>query len=70
MQKIRQLSLRGESPNEKMFRINDPEVMRVIGAQYPNLAITGPYWHRTYSADVDYEFGLNSIIDGLRTLIP
>ena len=70
VQKIRQLSLRGESPNEKMFRINDPEVMRVIGVQYPNLAITGPYWHRTYSADVDYEFGLNSIIEGLRTLIP
>jgi len=70
VQKIRQLSLRGESANEKMFRINDPDVMRVIGVQYPNLAITGRFWHRTYSADVDYEFGLNSIIDGLRTLIP
>ncbi|MDO8731492.1 MAG: TetR/AcrR family transcriptional regulator [Actinomycetota bacterium] len=70
VQKIRQVRLRGENPNLKMFPIDDLAMMSVIGTEYPNLGITSEYWHRTYSTDVDYEFGLNLIIDGLRALIP
>ena len=70
VQKIRQVQLRGENPNLKMFPIDDLAMMAAIGAEYPNLLITSEYWHRTYSTDVDYEFGLNRIIEGLRALIP
>ncbi len=69
VQKIRQVRLRGEDPNLKMFPIDDPVMMSGIAAEYPNLGITSDYWHRTYSTDVDYEFGLNRIIEGLRALI-
>ena len=70
VQKIRQVHLRGENPNLKMFPIEDPAVMSALATDYPNLVTTSDYWHRTYSTDVDYEFGLNCIIDGMKTLLP
>ena len=69
VQKIRQVRLRGEDPNLKMFPINDSAVMAAISTEYPNLVTTSEYWHRTYSTDVDFEFGLNRMIDGLKVLL-
>ncbi|MFA7322752.1 MAG: TetR/AcrR family transcriptional regulator [Candidatus Nanopelagicales bacterium] len=67
VQKIRQLQIRGENTEGKMFPIDDMETMQSIADKYPNLQLTAPYWHRTYSTNIDYEVGLNLIIDGLRT---
>jgi len=70
VQKIRQMSMRGANPNRKMFPVDDDAAMQAIGSEYPNLAATSLYWHQTYSTDIDYEFGLNIIIEGLRRLLP
>jgi AcrR family transcriptional regulator len=70
VQKVRLMQLRGGSPEAKMFPVHDDALMHEIATSYPNLQATADYWHATYSTTVDYEAGLNLIIDGLRTHLP
>jgi len=67
VQKVRHMQLRGGHLEAKMFPVHDDELMRQIAEAYPNLQVTADYWHATYSTTIDYEAGLDFIIDGMRT---
>ena len=67
VQKVRMAELGGSDPNRKMFADLDASTTAAIDAKYPGLGQTQDYWNSTYSTWTDFNFGLNTILDGLRT---
>ncbi len=70
VQKVRMAELGGSDPNRKMFADLDEATTDAIDAKYPGLGATQEYWNSTYSTWNDFNFGLNTILDGLRTQLP
>ena len=70
VQKVRMAELGGSDPNRKMFADLDEATTAAIDSQYPGLGATQEYWNSTYSTWNDFNFGLNTILDGLRAQLP
>lgn len=67
VQKVRLAELGGYDPNRKMFPDTDAATEEKIDSSYPSLRATHDYWNSTYSTWTDFNFGLNTILDGLRS---
>ena len=67
VQKVRLAELGGFDPNRKMFLDTDTATEEKIDSSYPSLRATHDYWNSTYSTWTDFNFGLNTILDGLRS---
>ncbi len=70
VQKVRQAELGGADPNRKMFIETDSVTEALIDEKFPELRETHDYWNSTYSTWTDFNFGLNTILDGLRARLP
>ena len=70
VQKVRMAELGGSDPNRKMFAGLDEETEKAIEVNYEALSKTQEYWNSTYSTWTDFNFGLNTMLDGLRTHLP
>ncbi len=70
VQKVRMAELGGADPNRKMFVGLDGDTQQTIETNYSGIAATQDYWNSTYSTWNDFNFGLNTILDGLRTHLP
>ena len=70
VQKVRMAELGGSDPNRKMFAGLDEQTQQAIEINYSALGATQDYWNSTYSTWNDFNFGLNTILDGLRMYLP
>lgn len=70
VQKVRMAELGGSDPNRKMFADLSTETVALLNDSYPALGKTHDFWNSTYSTWTDFNFGLNTILDGLRTHLP